>query len=67
MRLNSLLFLLGAAAVPAQVAPTGATGPAIGSRVPDFQAVDQSGTTRSLPSILGPQGALLVFFRSADW
>jgi hypothetical protein len=67
MRLNSLLFLLGAAVTSAQVTPTAATGPAIGSRVPDFQAVDQSGATRSLASILGPQGALLVFFRSADW
>ena len=67
MRLNSLLFLFGATVAAAQVAPTPATGPAIGSRVPDFQAVDQSGATRSLASILGPQGALLVFFRSADW
>jgi hypothetical protein len=67
MRLNSLLFLIGGAMASAQVAPTPNTGPSIGARVPDFQTVDQSGATRSLASILGPQGALLVFFRSADW
>jgi hypothetical protein len=43
------------------------TGPAIGSAAPDFEAKDQDGRTRSLSSMLGPNGALLVFFRSADW
>jgi peroxiredoxin len=43
------------------------TGPAVGSKVPDFQAVDQNGVSHSLRSIMGPKGAMLVFFRSADW
>ena len=43
------------------------TGPAVGSRVPDFEAADQDGARQSLQSIMGPKGAILVFFRSADW
>ena len=43
------------------------TGPEVGSAVPDFSAVDQFGKTQSLHTILGPKGALLVFYRSADW
>ena len=42
-------------------------GPAVGSRVPDFTAVDQDGRSRSLHSLMGPKGLMLVFFRSADW
>ena len=42
-------------------------GPQIGERVPDFSLKDQSGETRTVSSILGPKGAMLVFFRSADW
>ena len=42
-------------------------GPTVGARVPDFTLQDQAGQTRSLSSLLGPKGAVLVFFRSADW
>ena len=42
-------------------------GPAIGTKMPDFAAPDQDGQVRALPALLGPKGALLVFFRSADW
>ena len=42
-------------------------GPAIGSKLPDFEASDQDGKTRTLRSLLGPKGAVIVFFRSADW
>jgi hypothetical protein len=42
-------------------------GPAVGSRVPAFEALDQNGVNRSLDSLLGPKGAILVFYRSADW
>ena len=42
-------------------------GPQIGERVPEFNLKDQTGKTWTLQSILGPKGALLVFFRSADW
>jgi hypothetical protein len=42
-------------------------GPQVGDRVPDFALKDQSGQTRTLQSIMGPKGAMLVFIRSADW
>ena len=42
-------------------------GPQVGQSVPDFSLPDQNGTTRTLKSILGPNGAMLVFFRSAEW
>jgi hypothetical protein len=42
-------------------------GPQVGDRVPDFSLTDQSGKTWTLQSIMGPKGAMLVFFRSADW
>ena len=43
------------------------TGPEVGQQVPAFSATDQNGRTQDLKSIMGPQGAMLVFFRSADW
>jgi peroxiredoxin len=43
------------------------TGPEVGQLIPDFSAVDQDGRTQTLESIKGPKGAMLVFFRSADW
>ena len=42
-------------------------GPQVGQRVPDFNLRDQTGRMRNLPSVMGPRGAMLVFFRSADW
>ena len=42
-------------------------GPQVGERVPDFNLKDQNGTSWSLRSIMGSKGAMLVFFRSADW
>ena len=42
-------------------------GPQVGERVPDFSLQDQDGNTRTLQSILGPKGAMLVFVRSAEW
>ncbi len=42
-------------------------GPQVGEKVPDFSLKDQQGKTWTLPSIMGPKGAMLVFVRSADW
>lgn len=44
-----------------------ATGPAIGAPVPRFEAADQNGEKRTMRSLMGPKGAILVFYRSADW
>ncbi len=43
------------------------SGPAVGRPVPAFTLPDQNGQERTLKTILGPKGALLVFYRSADW
>jgi len=43
------------------------TGPAVGEEIPGFQAVDQNGTLLDFETIKGPRGALLLFYRSADW
>jgi hypothetical protein len=43
------------------------TGPAVGEAVPAFSAADQNGRTQTLASVVGAKGAMLVFFRSADW
>ena len=42
-------------------------GPKVGEGLPDFSLRNQHGEVRSLKSVLGPNGALIVFFRSADW
>jgi peroxiredoxin len=39
----------------------------VGQQAPAFSATDQNGRTQDLKSIMGPKGAMLVFFRSADW
>src|SRR5271155_3995732 len=43
------------------------TGPAIGAKVPDFALPDQNGKRWTLHDLMGPNGMLLVFTRSADW
>lgn len=42
-------------------------GPQVGQQVPDFNLPDQTGRARTLQSIMGARGAMLVFLRSADW
>lgn len=42
-------------------------GPQVGERVPDFALPDQDGRIRTLDSILGEKGAMILFHRSADW
>ena len=42
-------------------------GPAVGAPAPGFELADQDGRIRTLDSVAGPQGTMLVFFRSADW
>jgi hypothetical protein len=42
-------------------------GPKVGTVVPDFSLADQNGKRWTLRSVMGPKGAMIVFFRSADW
>ena len=67
-----MLAVLIAAGLPAQTPPAQPVdverlGPQVGEAVPDFSAVDQFGRTQTLKSITGPNGAMLIFNRSADW
>jgi hypothetical protein len=43
------------------------TGPAIGAKTPPFVLSDQHGQTRTLVDLMGTNGLLLVFSRSAEW
>jgi hypothetical protein len=42
-------------------------GLAVGQKAPDFAARDQFGQERSLATLKGTNGTVLLFFRSADW
>lgn len=42
-------------------------GPAVGDRLPDFSMTDARGGTRSLRSLSGPRGLVLMIFRSVSW
>ena len=42
-------------------------GPEVGDVVPAFSLTDQHGQMQTVDSIMGPNGAMLVFSRSADW
>ena len=61
------LFVAGMLLCGILSAATLPTGPEKGAAVPDFSLADQDGQFRTLHASLGPRGALLVFFRSADW
>jgi hypothetical protein len=54
-------------AVVAQTPKIETLGPQMGTRVQDFAGVDQFGMTHTLQSLLGREGLMLVFYRSADW
>lgn len=43
------------------------TGPERGQKIPRFHAPDQNGKAQTFETVRGPKGALLIFFRSADW
>ncbi len=42
-------------------------GPQVGEQVPEFSLPDQNGRVWTRDSILGPNGAILLFHRSANW
>lgn len=64
----ALTTLHAAGQAPAKTAvELEAMGPQVGQRPPDFSLYDQNGRVHTLASALGGGGAMLVFFRSADW
>lgn len=66
MLLASLLLTAAQAAGPERPDPM-TLGPAIGQPLPGFEARDSTGAPRTFESLKGPNGLVLVFFRSADW
>jgi hypothetical protein len=42
-------------------------GLAVGQKAPAFSARDQFGSQQTLDTLKGPNGTVLLFFRSADW
>jgi len=67
LRHSTLLGLaLGAAMTQAPPPPLD-VGPAVGEAVPRFEARDQDGRLRAFEDLTGPNGLVLLFFRSADW
>jgi hypothetical protein len=42
-------------------------GLAVGEKAPTFSAIDQNGHAQTLETLKGPNGMVLLFFRSADW
>jgi hypothetical protein len=42
-------------------------GLAVGQKAPAFSARDQFGAPQTLETLTGPNGTVLLFFRSADW
>jgi hypothetical protein len=43
------------------------TGPEVGETIPSMIGMDQHGNRVSFDDIKGPNGAYIVFHRSADW
>jgi hypothetical protein len=44
-----------------------ATGPEVGERIPDIRTLDQYGKIRTFEDLRGPEGLLVLFYRTADW
>ncbi len=50
-----------------QTIDVSALGPQVGEHIPDFSLPDQNGKVWTRESIMGPNGAMILFHRSADW
>jgi hypothetical protein len=62
----AVVSLVLAAAAQAPPPPLD-VGPAVGEAIPRFEARDQAGRLRTFDDLRGPNGLVLLFFRSADW
>jgi cytochrome oxidase Cu insertion factor (SCO1/SenC/PrrC family) len=65
MRIAGLLIALALQAAPA--VNFDAIGPKVGETAADFELRDQHGQPRTLAALAGPNGTMLVFYRSAEW
>jgi len=67
LMLQSALVALAALAALQVTASKSELGPKVGDQFPAFEAPDQQGRTQSFETLRGPNGLLLLFYRSADW
>ena len=70
LTLTLALALAAVATAAAQAPPlpdVDRFGPQVGETVPSLSLTDQNGEARDLQSLMGPNGLMLVFSRSADW
>jgi hypothetical protein len=64
--LGTLAVALSTALAQDKVDPA-TLGPQVGAKAIPFTLPDQTGAPRALGANAGPNGTMLVFFRSADW
>jgi peroxiredoxin len=67
MRFAKALIVAMAALGAAASASAQSYGPALGTQAPAIQGQDQANAPRDLASLMGENGLVLVFNRSADW
>ena len=68
MLLASMFLIASQAQAPTPERPDPMDlGPKVGQALPVFEAPDQTGRARNFASLKGPNGLVLIFFRSADW
>lgn len=69
LRRAAMIALIWAVGTPPAIAnPNYDLGPPVGTKLAGFGTPsDQNGTPRSLGSLMGKNGLMLFFFRSADW
>lgn len=62
-----MLLIASFASAQREAIDLSARGPLLGESIPEFSLPDQNGKIWTQDSILGPNGVMLVFVRSADW
>ena len=67
MKSLAATIAIAAAATLSAVAKPIDVGPAVGATVPQLSVTDTSGQSRTVASLSGERGLVLVFVRSADW
>jgi len=65
--LTGLVAALTLSMAASAEAQTHSLGPAVGATVPAISAFDETGATRTLASLSGEQGTVLLVTRAADW
>ena len=62
-----LMVMVPASAAAAADEGVFSPGPEVGERIPEFRLSDQHGKAHAFADLTGPDGLLLLFYRTADW